>query len=154
MSTRRSAAFEEYTCLRMQSMGPILPDGYGLMRVIPVESAIEGIPGVTDDERLSHYLDKYDVFSGFALLLPRFAHEPRRRLRPSRGGHVRAGWARARSTTYAPAARQITREEALEIVKRAEENGLMHDIPNIEGRARAPQSATAAPAPASACARG
>ena len=30
-------------------------------------------------------------------------------------------------------ARQITREEALEIVKRAEENGLMHDIPNIEG---------------------
>ena len=30
-------------------------------------------------------------------------------------------------------ARQISREEAYEIVKRAEENGLMHDIPNIEG---------------------
>ena len=52
-------AFEEYTRLRMQSMGPILPDGYGLMRVIPV-------------------------------LVPRVALEPRRRLRPSRGGHVRA----------------------------------------------------------------
>lgn len=30
-------------------------------------------------------------------------------------------------------ARQITKEEALEIIKRAEENGLMHQIPNIEG---------------------
>ena len=39
-------AFEEYTRLRMQTMGPILPDGYGLMRVIPVESAIKDIPGV------------------------------------------------------------------------------------------------------------
>ena len=29
-------AFEEYTRLRMQTMGPILPEGYGLMRVIPV----------------------------------------------------------------------------------------------------------------------
>ncbi len=56
-------AFEEYTRLRMQSMGPILPDGYGLMRVIPVESAIKDIPGVTPDERLSYYLDKYDTFS-------------------------------------------------------------------------------------------
>ena len=30
-------------------------------------------------------------------------------------------------------ARQITREEAMEILKRTEENGLMHQIPNIEG---------------------
>ena len=29
-------------------------------------------------------------------------------------------------------ARQITREEVYEILKRAEENGLMHDMPNIE----------------------
>ena len=41
-------AFEEYTRLRMQALGPLLPDGYGLMRVIPVESALEGIPGVND----------------------------------------------------------------------------------------------------------
>ena len=95
-------AFEEYTRLRMQAMGPILPDGYGLMRVIPVESAIEGLPGVTDDERLSYYLNTT----------------------PSRSRHVRAArrvrcwgtaadispricasrWARARSTTSVPAA--------------------------------------------------
>ena len=51
-------AFEEYTRLRMQTMGPILPDGYGLMRVVPVESAIEGLPGVSPYEKLSYYLEK------------------------------------------------------------------------------------------------
>ena len=126
-------AFEEYTRLRMQSMGPILPDGYGLMRVIPVESAIEGIPGVTDDERLSHYLDKYDVFSVSPCSC--------RASRTSIGdgcGHlaedmcVQMGKG-AEHYIRTGRARQITREEALEIVKRAEENGLMHDIPNIEG---------------------
>ena len=126
-------AFEEYTRLRMQSMGPILPDGYGLMRVIPVESAIEGIPGVTDDERLSHYLDKYDVFS----VSPCSCRASRTSLGDG-CGHlaedmcVQMGKG-AEHYIRTGRARQITREEALEIVKRAEENGLMHDIPNIAG---------------------
>jgi hypothetical protein len=30
-------------------------------------------------------------------------------------------------------ARQITREEAFEIIKRAEENGLLHEITNLDG---------------------
>jgi hypothetical protein len=29
--------------------------------------------------------------------------------------------------------RQITRDEAFEIIRRAEENGLMHQIPNTDG---------------------
>ncbi|MCG4709159.1 hypothetical protein L0P17_24340, partial [Flavonifractor plautii] len=29
--------------------------------------------------------------------------------------------------------KKITREEAFEIIKRAEENGLMHQIPNLDG---------------------
>ena len=126
-------AFEEYTRLRMQSMGPILPDGYGLMRVIPVESAIEGIPSVTDDERLSHYLDKYDIFS----VSPCSCRASRTSLGDG-CGHlaedmcVQMGKG-AEHYIRTGRARQITREEALEIVKRAEENGLMHDIPNIEG---------------------
>ena len=126
-------AFEEYTRLRMQSMGPILPDGYGLMRVIPVESAIEGIPGVTDDERLSHYLDKYDIFS----VSPCSCRASRTSLGDG-CGHlaedmcVQMGKG-AEHYIRTGRARQITREEALEIVKRAEEKGLMHDIPNIEG---------------------
>lgn len=126
-------AFEEYTRLRMQAMGPILPDGYGLMRVIPVESAIEGLPGVTDDERLSYYLNKYDTFSvspcscrASRTLLGdgcgHLAEDMCVQMRKGAEHYIRSG-----------RARQISREEAYEIVKRAEENGLMHDIPNIEG---------------------
>ncbi len=126
-------AFEEYTRLRMQAMGPILPDGYGLMRVIPVESAIEGLPGVTDDERLSYYLNKYDTFS----VSPCSCRASRTLLGDS-CGHlaedmcVQMGKG-AEHYIRSGRARQISREEAYEIVKRAEENGLMHDIPNIEG---------------------
>ena len=61
-------AFEEYTRNLAANMGAMIPDGYGLMRVIPVESALEGIPGVNDFERISHYLDKYDRFSVSCLL--------------------------------------------------------------------------------------
>ena len=126
-------AFEEYTRIRMQSMGPLLPDGYGLMRVIPVEEAIKDIPGVTDDERLSYYLNKYDKFSVSSCSC--------RASRTSIGdgcGHldedmcVQMGKG-AEHYIRSGRAREITREEALEIIKRAEENGLMHDIPNIEG---------------------
>ena len=126
-------AFEEYTRLRMQAMGPILPDGYGLMRVIPVESAIEGLPGVTDDERLSYYLNKYDTFS-----VSPCSCRASRTLLGDGCGHlaedmcVQMGKG-AEHYIRSGRARQISREEAYEIVKRAEENGLMHDIPNIEG---------------------
>lgn len=126
-------AFEEYTRLRMQAMGPILPNGYGLMRVIPVESAIEGLPGVTDDERLSYYLNKYDTFS-----VSPCSCRASRTLLGDGCGHlaedmcVQMGKG-AEHYIRSGRARQISREEAYEIVKRAEENGLMHDIPNIEG---------------------
>ena len=126
-------AFEEYTRLRMQAMGPILPDGYGLMRVIPVESAIEGLPGVTDDERLSYYLNKYDTFS-----VSPCSCRASRTLLGDGCGHlaedmcVQMGKG-AEHYIRSGRARQISREEAYDIVKRAEENGLMHDTPNIEG---------------------
>ena len=56
-------AFEEYTRIRMQNMSPMMPNGYGLMRVVPVESAIQDIPEAEDYDKLSYYLNKYDVFS-------------------------------------------------------------------------------------------
>ena len=125
-------AFEEYTRIRMQLLGPVLPQGYGLMRVIPVESAIKDIPGVSDYEKLSYYLNKYDTFSVSTCSC--------RASRTSIGdgcGHldedmcVQMGKG-AEHYIRSGRARKITREEALEIILRAEENGLMHDIPNIE----------------------
>ncbi len=125
-------AFEEYTRLRMETMGPLLPEGYGLMRVVPVEDAIKDIPGVSPYEKLSYYLDKYDTFS----VSPCSCRSSRTSIGDG-CGHldeemcIQMGKG-AEHYIRTGRARQITREEALEIIHRAEENGLMHDIPNIE----------------------
>ena len=125
-------AFEEYTRLRMQTMGPILPAGYGLMRVIPCESAIADNPDADEFEKLSYYLNKYDKFS----VSPCSCRASRTSLGDG-CGHldedmcIQMGKG-AEHYIRSGRAREISREEALEIIKRAEENGLMHDIPNIE----------------------
>ena len=125
-------AFEEYTRKRMEVMSAMLPQGYGLMRVVPVESAIQDIPGVHDFEKLSYYLDKYDRFSVSTCSC--------RASRTSIGdgcGHldedmcIQLGRS-AENYIRTGRGREITRDEALEIILRAEENGLMHDLTNIE----------------------
>ena len=116
----------------MEMMGPLLPEGYGLMRVVPVEDAIKDIPGVSPYEKLSYYLDKYDTFS----VSPCSCRSSRTSIGDG-CGHldeemcIQMGKG-AEHYIRTGRARQITREEALEIIHRAEENGLMHDIPNIE----------------------
>ena len=125
-------AFEEYTRIRMQSMSPMMPNGYGLMRVVPVESAIQDIPEAEDYDKLSYYLNKYDVFS----VSPCSCRASRRTLGDG-CGHLEEDMCiqmgkGAEHYIRTGRARQITREEVLEILKRAEDNGLMHDMPNIE----------------------
>ena len=56
-------AFEKYTRERLAPMTPMLPQGMAMMRVVPIESSIEGVEGVQPWEKLSYYLDKYDTFS-------------------------------------------------------------------------------------------
>ncbi|MCD8118908.1 MAG: FAD-dependent oxidoreductase [Lachnospiraceae bacterium] len=126
-------AFEEYTRIRMATMAPLLPDGYGLMRVVPIESAIKGIPNVTDDERISYYLDKYDTFC-----VSSCSCRSSRRVIGEGCGHledemcIQMGKG-AEHFIRTGRAREITKEEAKEIIKRAEDNGLMHDLTNIDG---------------------
>ena len=125
-------AFDEYTRNLAASMGAMIPDGYGLMRVIPVESALDGIEGVSDYERISHYLDKYDRFS----VSPCSCRASRSSLGDG-CGHLEEDMCvqmgrGAEHYIRTGRAREITREQALEIIQRAEENGLMHDMVNIE----------------------
>lgn len=125
-------AFEEYTRNLAANMGAMIPDGYGLMRVIPVESALEGIEGVSDYERISHYLDKYDRFS----VSPCSCRASRSSLGDG-CGHLEEDMCvqmgrGAEHYIRTGRAREITREQAIEIIRRAEENGLMHDMVNIE----------------------
>ena len=125
-------AFEEYTRIRMATMSPMLPNGYGLMRVVPVENAIKDIPGVCDYDRLSYYLNKYDVFS-----VSECSCRASRTTLGDGCGHLSEDMCiqmgkGAEHYIRTGRARQITREEVYEILKRAEDNGLMHDMPNIE----------------------
>ena len=125
-------AFDEYTRNLAANMGAMIPDGYGLMRVIPVESALEGIEGVSDYERISHYLDKYDRFS----VSPCSCRASRSSLGDG-CGHLEEDMCvqmgrGAEHYIRTGRAREITREQALEIIQHAEENGLMHDMVNIE----------------------
>ena len=125
-------AFEEYTRIRMQTMSPLLPNGYGLMRVVPIENAIKDDPTVNKFDKLSYYLNKYDTFS----VSPCSCRASRTSINDG-CGHlaeemcIQMGKG-AEHYIRTGRARQITREEAMEIIKRAEDNGLMHDMPNIE----------------------
>lgn len=125
-------AFEEYTRIRMANMAPIMPNGYGLMRVIPVESALEHVEGVHEYDRLSYYINKYDIFS-----VSPCSCRASRRILGDGCGHLEEDMCiqmgkGAEHYIRTGRARRISREEVYEIIKRAEDNGLMHDIPNVE----------------------
>ncbi|MGM9526805.1 MAG: FAD-dependent oxidoreductase [Oscillospiraceae bacterium] len=125
-------AFEAYTRLRMGTMSPMLPMASGLMRVIPVESAIEADPKAVPFEKLSYYLDKYDTFS-----VSNCSCRASRRVIGEGCGHlehemcIQMGVG-AEYFIRTGKARQITKEEAIEKIKMAEANGLVHEIPNIK----------------------
>ena len=126
-------AFNQYTHDRLSTMGPMLPNGYGLMRVIPIERALP--KGETPDERdtISYYLDKYNYFS--------VGECSCRTCRTEMGegcGHL----AKDRCVKLGKAAkffvrtgkdRELTREETEKILRDCEDEGLMHCIPSIEG---------------------
>lgn len=126
-------AFEEYTRLRISGIAPTLPMGTGMMRVIPIETAISADTQSVPYEHLSYYLDKYDTFS-----VSDCSCRKSRRILGQGCGHLEHEMCIQMGTgaeyyIRTGRARQITRQEAEEILRKAEENGLMHQIPNIEG---------------------
>lgn len=126
-------AFEEYTRLRISGIAPNLPMGTGMMRVIPIETAISADTQSVPYEHLSYYLDKYDTFS-----VSDCSCRKSRRILGQGCGHLEHEMCIQMGTgaeyyIRTGRARQITRQEAEEILRKAEENGLMHQIPNIEG---------------------
>lgn len=126
-------AFEEYTRRRLAPMAALFPEGLAMMRVVPIESAIKDILGTQPWERLSSYLDKYDVFS-----VSDCSCRQSRRVMEEGCGHldkeicVQMGTG-AEYYIRTGRARQINREEAREILKFAEDNGLMHQMPHTDG---------------------
>ncbi len=129
--------FEHMTRLPLEKVTKIVPPGgAGIgMHVIPVEKAIEMNNEAIGLEKISHWLDKYDG---------KYAKSPcscrRSRKTYEEGcGDVEDGWCIAVGdmADYVVETNKggvyITREEALDIFKRAEENGFVHQITNIDG---------------------
>lgn len=126
-------AFEEYTRTRVKDLVPMLPRGMSMMRVIPIESAIDGNSKAVPYEKISYYLDKYDKFS-----VSNCSCRASRRVLGQGCGHLEKDMCIQMGTgaeyfISTGRAREISKEEALAIMKKAEENGLMHQMPNIEG---------------------
>lgn len=125
--------FEEYT----RKLGPVLagnlPMGMGVMRVIPIDTAIEGDTRKASYEEISYLLNKHDKFS-----VADCACRTSMRLKGEGCGHT----VEEMCIQLGPAAdfyirtgrgREITREEAITICKKAEKEGLVHQIPNLSG---------------------
>lgn len=109
------------------------PPGVGLMRVIPIETAIDGETRRASYEEVSKYLNDNEIFS-----VSDCSCRTSREIMGEGCGHlkedmcIQMGHA-AEYYIRTGRGRKITREEAFEIIKRAEENGLMHQIPNLDG---------------------
>ena len=109
------------------------PTGVGLMRVIPIETAIDGETRRASYEEVSKYLNDNHIFS-----VSDCSCRTSREIMGEGCGHlkedmcIQMGHA-AEYYIRTGRGREITREEAFDIIKRAEENGLMHQIPNLDG---------------------
>ncbi len=126
-------AMEAYGRVRGPMSSGSFPPGVGLMRVIPIETAIDGNTRRASYEEVSKYLNENTIFTVTAC-----SCRTDREVMGEGCGHlkedmcIQMGHA-AEYYIRTGRGRQITREEAFEIIKRAEENGLMHQIPNIDG---------------------
>lgn len=126
-------AMEAYGRVRGPASSGMFPPGIGLMRVIPIEQAIDGNNKKVSYEEVSKYLNDNTLFS----CSPCSCRTDREAMGEGCGhlkedmciqmGHAAEYYIRTGR------GREITRDEAFEIIKRAEENGLMHQIPNIDG---------------------
>lgn len=126
-------AFEEYGRARGPATAGNFPVGIGLMRVIPIEKAIDGESRRASYEEVSTYLNENNIFS-----VSDCSCRTVREIMGEGCGHlkedmcIQMGHA-AEYYIRTGRGRKITREEAFEIIRKAEENGLVHQIPNTDG---------------------
>lgn len=126
-------AFDEYGKIRGKMAAGNFPVGLGPMRVIPIEQSIKGETRRASYEEVSKYLNENTIFS-----VSDCSCRTSREAMGEGCGHlkedmcIQMGHA-AEYYIRTGRGRKITREEAFEIIKKAEANGLMHSIPNLDG---------------------
>ncbi len=128
--------FERMTFLPLEKVTAMVPPGgSGIgMHVIPVEKAISMENTTADIEHLSYWLKKYEGHLGASICSCRYG---RKKLDEGcaddyEGWCIGVGdmadYCRETGRGY-----DITYDEAIEILKRAEDNGFVHQVTNIDG---------------------
>ena len=131
-----AAFFERMTFLPLEKITPMVPPGgSGIgMHVIPVEKAIESENEAIGLEKISYWLDKYEGKYAKSMCSCRAS---RQKLGEGCGDDPE-NWCiavgdMADYVVETQRGEYITKEEALDIFRRAEENGFVHQITNIDG---------------------
>ncbi|MBQ3211828.1 MAG: FAD-dependent oxidoreductase [Oscillospiraceae bacterium] len=130
------ACFEEYTRRRLEVLVPTLNSGkagMSFMRVMPVMTAVENNSRTASYDELSTLIEK-----SFAFSVGPCSCRRSRRLIGEGCGHLEDDMCiylndNAVNFVKSGAHRAITKEEVYEILKRAEENGLVHEINQTPG---------------------
>ena len=132
-----ASSFDKMTFLPLEGKTHLIPpggDGIG-MHVVPVESAIPSHCQSMSIEHISHWLDKYQGNLSVGYCSCRNA----RRLYGEGSGEIQDDCCIglgdfAQYLVETGKGRPITKEEALQICQRAEENGYVHQVTNIDGQ--------------------
>lgn len=128
--------FERMTQLPLEAITPMVPPGgAGIgMHVIPVEKAISMENQSADVEHISHWLDKYDGKYAAGPCSCRYS----RAMCGEGCADDPEDWCigvgdMADYLVETNKGHYITREKVMEILQRAEDNGFVHQITNIDG---------------------
>ena len=125
--------FEEYTRIRVGMLAPVLGNGVNFMRVMPVMSAIENNTHAASYDELTTIIDNAKAISVGPCSCRRS-----RRLMGEGCGHLEEDMCiylddNAINFSKNGEHRLVSKEEAYEILKRAEDNGLVHDVNQAPG---------------------
>ena len=131
-----AAFFERMTMLPLEKITPMMPPGgAGIgMHVIPVEKAIETENEAIGLEKISYWLHKYEGKYAKSMCSCRASRD---KLGEGCGDDVE-NWCiavgdMADYVVQTQRGEYITYDEAMEIFKKAEDNGFVHQITNIDG---------------------
>ena len=131
-----AAFFERMTMLPLEKITPMVPPGgAGIgMHVIPVEKAIETENEAIGLEKISYWLHKYEGKYAKSMCSCRASRD---KLGEGCGDDVE-NWCiavgdMADYVVQTQRGEYITYDEAMEIFKKAEDNGFVHQITNIDG---------------------
>ena len=127
-------AFDEYTLKHYEEYMPNAPIGGGIMKTIPVEAAISGDTKAVPFEEVSYYVERNKDH----LCVTGCQCRRTRRMAGEGCGHLEEDMCiimgpASDTMVKQNRARRINTAECYEILKRAEDDGLVHQITNMDG---------------------